>query len=144
MIPKYNSCQAENGGHCVTSLTMTADFTISVVDDDESIRNSLESLLKSMGYTVESFPSAESFLNAGGIIPKTDCLILDVCMPGMSGTELQKELKNRRLTIPVIFITAHSNSEWIARTIGDGAVNCLLKPFSEEDLLKAIHRALLG
>ena len=120
---------------------MTADLTISVVDDEESIRNFLESLLRSMGYTVKPFASAESFLKSE-TLTGTDCLILDVRMPGMSGPELQRALKSQGLRVPIIFITAHCDSEVTARVMGDGAVDCLLKPFSEEDLLRAIHTAL--
>ena len=122
---------------------MTDNFTISVVDDDESIRKSLGSLLKSLGHTVELFSSAEKFLSSEATA-KSDCLILDVRMPGMSGPELQRQLKNRGLMAPIIFITAHSDAEVIARVMKDGAVDCLLKPFGEEPLLKAISRALSG
>ena len=116
-------------------------FLISVVDDDESLRESLEGLLKSMGYSVKVFSSAESYLNSQALA-KTKCLILDVRMPGMSGPELQRELMSRKLQIPIIFITAHGDEEMISRVMGDGAVDCLLKPFSEESLLKAISLAL--
>jgi FixJ family two-component response regulator len=116
-------------------------FLISVVDDDESLRESLEGLLKSMGYSVKVFSSAESYLNSQALA-KTKCLILDVRMPGMSGPELQRELMSRKLQIPIIFITAHGDEEMISRVMGDGAVDCLLKPFSEESLLKGINVAL--
>ncbi len=116
-------------------------FLISVVDDDESLRESLEGLLKSLGYSVKVFASAESYLNSQDLA-KTKCLILDVRMPGMSGPELQRELTSRKLQIPIIFITAHGDEEVISRVMGDGAVDCLLKPFSEESLLKGISVAL--
>lgn len=122
---------------------MTDSCKISVVDDDESVRKSLESLLKSMGNTVEKFSSAEDFLNSEAAA-KSDCLILDVRMPGMSGPELQRELKSRGSSVPIIFITAHSDVEVIARVMDDGAVDCLLKPFGEGPLLQAISRALSG
>ncbi|HSJ00797.1 MAG TPA: response regulator [Verrucomicrobium sp.] len=121
---------------------MTDDSNISVVDDDGSVRESLASLLKSLGHTVEKFSAAESFLNSGAIT-RTDCLILDVRMPGMSGPDLQRELQNRGWNIPIIFMTAHNDAEVIARVTAAGAVDYLLKPFSEEVLLKAISRALL-
>ena len=122
---------------------MTDTSKISVVDDDESIRDSLESLLKSLGHSVEKFSSAEGFLNSESA-HKTDCLILDVRMPGMSGAELQGELKRRGLRIPIIFITAHSDPEVVERVLKSGATDCLLKPFTEEVLLRAISRALSG
>ena len=120
---------------------MTDNFKISVVDDDESVRKSLESLLKSLGHSVKKFSSAEDFLNSEAPA-KTDCLILDVRMPGMGGPELQRQLKRRGFRVPIIFVTAHSDAEVIARVMNEGAVDCLLKPFGEEPLLKAISRAL--
>jgi FixJ family two-component response regulator len=116
---------------------------ISVVDDDESIRESLEGALKSLGHEVAVFSSAENFLSSEALA-KTDCLILDVRMPGMSGPELQRELINRRQEIPIIFITSHGAEDVIARVLAEGAVGCLLKPFSEDSLLKAISQALSG
>src|SRR3954447_69432 len=94
--------------------SMTDASLISVVDDDESLRESLEGLLKSLGYAVAVFSSAESFLSSEAL-GKTDCLILDVRMPGMSGPELQRELINRRQPLPIIFITAHGDDDMIAR-----------------------------
>ena len=114
---------------------------ISVVDDDESLRESLEGLLTSLGYSAEVFSSAESFLNSK-FLAKTDCLILDVRMPGMSGPELQRALMARKCRIPIIFITAHGDKDVISRVMADGAVDCLLKPFGEEPLLNAISMAL--
>ena len=121
---------------------MTHVSLISGVDDDESLRESLEGLLKSIGYDTAVFSSAESFLSSD-VLTKTACLILDVRMPGMSGPELQRELIRRQRNIPIIFITAHDEGV-VARVMADGAVDCLLKPFSEESLLKAISRALSG
>ncbi len=120
---------------------MTLVSLISVVDDDESLRESLEGLLKSLGYDTTVFSSAESFLSSEALA-KTACLILDVRMPGMSGPELQRELISRRRNIPIIFITAHGDENVVAGVMADGAVDCLLKPFSEDSLLKAISRAL--
>jgi FixJ family two-component response regulator len=125
------------------SYSMTHVSLISVVDDDVSLRESLEGLLKTLGYDTTVFSSAESFLSSEALA-KTACLILDVRMPGMSGPELQRELISRQRNIPIIFITAQSNEDIFARVIADGAVDCLLKPFSEDSLLKAINRALPG
>jgi FixJ family two-component response regulator len=122
---------------------MTDASLISVVDDDESLRESLEGLLKSLGHKVAVFSSAESFLNSA-VLAKTDCLILDVRMPGMSGPELQRELISHPHKLPIIFITAHGDEAVISRVMADGAVDCLLKPFSEDSLLNAIGRALPG
>ncbi len=116
---------------------------ISVVDDDQSLRESLEGLLKSLGYAVAVFSSAENFLGSEAL-GGTDSLILDVRMPGMSGPDLQRELRDRRRQIPIIFITAHGDGDVVARVMGDGAVDCLLKPFSEDSLLNAIGLALSG
>ena len=114
---------------------------VTIVDDDESVRKSLGSLLKSLGHTVELFSSGESFLNSETVV-KTDCLILDVRMPGMNGLELQRRLAASHMSIPVIFITAHGDEEARVRALNGGAVEYLLKPFSEEALLKAIDTAL--
>jgi FixJ family two-component response regulator len=121
---------------------MTDVSSISVVDDDESLRESLEGLLKAMGYSVNVFASAEGFLGSQALA-KTDCLILDVRMPGMSGPELQQKLKTFEHRIPIIFITAHGDDDVISRVMADGAIDCLLKPFSEDSLLNAIGLALL-
>jgi len=126
-----------------TDVSMTDMPLISVVDDDQSLRESLEGLLKFLGYRAAVFSSAESFLSSEGLT-ETKCLILDVRMPGMSGLELQRNLNERGLKIPIIFITAHGDTDVIARAKADGAVDCLLKPFREEALLKAIDRALSG
>jgi FixJ family two-component response regulator len=116
---------------------------ISVVDDDESIRESLDGLLKSLGYETAVFSSAESFLSSESLA-KTACLILDVRMPGMSGPELQQHLIDRHQEIPTIFITSHGTEDMIARVFANGAVSCLLKPFGEDSLLEAISKALSG
>ena len=114
---------------------------ISVVDDDESLRESLEGLLKALGYAVEVFSSAESFLGSDALA-KTKCLILDVSMTGMSGPELQRELMSRGEPIPIIFITSRADEDVVSRVMADGAVACLLKPFTEDALLKAISLSL--
>jgi len=116
---------------------------ISVVDDDESLRESLEGLLRSLGHPVEVFSSAESFLGSDAIV-KTKCLILDVSMPGMSGPDLQRELKSRGETVPIIFITSRADEDVVSRVMADGALACLLKPFTEDSLLKAISLSHSG
>jgi FixJ family two-component response regulator len=128
------------GFWCI-DFPMTDVSLISVVDDDESLRESLEGLLKAMGYMVSVFSSAEGFLSSQALT-KTSCLILDVRMPGMSGPELQQKLKTNGHQVPIIFITAHGDEDVISRVMADGAVDCLLKPFSEDSLLNAIGRAL--
>jgi FixJ family two-component response regulator len=114
---------------------------ISIVDDDESVREALESFLKSLGFKAEVFASAEEFLKVGPF-SSTDCLILDMRMPGMSGLELQRQLVINNHDIPIIFITAHGDEEARSQVLKDGAVDYLLKPFSEEALLRAINTAL--
>ena len=114
---------------------------ISVVDDDDSVRESLGGLIRSVGFAVKAFASAEEFLTSDRL-PDTDCLILDVRMPGMNGLELQRRLAASHMSIPVIFITAHGDEEARVRALNGGAVEYLLKPFSEEALLKAIDTAL--
>jgi FixJ family two-component response regulator len=124
-------------------MTTTDAALISVVDDDESLRESLEGLLKSLGYGVEVFSSAEGFLSSDAL-EKTDCLILDVRMPGMSGPDLQKWLMENQNRVPIIFITAHGDEDVISQVMADGAVDCLLKPFTEDSLLSAISLSLLN
>jgi FixJ family two-component response regulator len=114
---------------------------ITVVDDDESIRESLPDLIREFGFSVITFSSAEGFL-ASDALNTTKCLILDISMPGMSGPELQKELKHRRENIPIVFITAHIDETDCPRLIEEGAIDCLFKPFTEVELLKAINAAL--
>ena len=114
---------------------------ISVVDNDDSVRESLQCLIRSFGFTVEAFALAEEFL-ASDRLRDTRCLILDVRMPGMNGIELQRRLAASHSEIPVIFITAHGDEAARSQALGDGAVGYLLKPFTEEALLSAIHAAL--
>jgi FixJ family two-component response regulator len=112
---------------------------ISVVDDDVSSRESLPDLLRLFGFAAVTFVSAEEFL-ASDALAKTRCLLLDVSMPGMSGPQLQSELRRRGSAIPIIFITAHIDQELRADLIARGAVECLFKPFSEQDLRSALDR----
>jgi FixJ family two-component response regulator len=114
---------------------------VSVVDDDESVRESLPDLLKEMGFDVQAFSSGEEFL-ASEFLPHTDCLILDVTMPGMTGPELQHELARRGHAIPIVFITAHQEEGLRLKLIKEGAVDCLSKPFSDSTLLEALNTAL--
>jgi FixJ family two-component response regulator len=114
---------------------------ISVVDDDESVRESLPDLLVEFGFAVETFASAEEFL-ASGRVADSRCLILDIAMPGMSGPDLQRELAQRRQQVPIVFITAHADRSLFPRLIELGAVACLLKPFSDTALRAALDAAL--
>jgi FixJ family two-component response regulator len=114
---------------------------ISVVDDDESVRESLPDLLREFGFTAQAFSSAEEFL-ASDYIDQTRCLVLDIAMPGMTGPDLQRELTRRRQEIPIVFITAHGDETVRPHMIAQGAVECLFKPFSETALLEALNAAL--
>jgi FixJ family two-component response regulator len=115
---------------------------ISVVDDDESVREAIEGLIRSVGFAVKIFASAEEFLNSDHL-SDTDCLILDVRMPGMDGIELHRHLLASHREMPVIFITAHGSDDWArSRALANGAVDFLSKPLSEDELLSAIRKAL--
>jgi FixJ family two-component response regulator len=114
---------------------------IAVVDDDQSVRESLPDLLKELGFAARVFPSPEEFLSSD-FFSETDCLILDVAMKGMSGPQLQAELKRLGSKIPIIFITAQSDKSLHQRLVDQGAVACLLKPFSDTALLEALNQAL--
>src|SRR3954452_9501223 len=115
---------------------------ISIVDDDHSVRESLARLVRSVGFRVQVFQSAEEFLNDRQE-REPDCLILDIRMPGMDGLELQSVLSASDRDLPLIFITAHGSDEVVrARALGAGAVDYLLKPLKEEEVLKAIDAAL--
>ena len=114
---------------------------VSVVDDDESVRESLPDLLREFGYSVRTFSSAEEFL-ASDCVREARCLILDIAMPGMSGPELQHELKRRGVETPIVFITAQADEIARRLLLRQDAVECLLKPFSDTALLDAVHAAL--
>ncbi len=114
---------------------------VAVVDDDESVRESLPDLLREFGFAVHAFSSAEEFL-ASDIVGETRCLILDITMPGMTGLDLQRELKIRGHQIPIIFITAQKNEAVRSRAFEQGAAEFLLKPFSDTALLAALNKAL--
>ena len=114
---------------------------VSVVDDDESAREALPDLLREFGFAAKAFSSAEEFL-ASDSVGQTKCLLLDVAMPGMSGPDLQHELKLRRQRIPIIFITAQGSETVRRHLLSQGAVECLFKPFTESVLLETLNTAL--
>ena len=120
---------------------MQQRILISVVDDDVSSRESLPDFLQMLGFSAATFASAEAFL-ASDVLADTQCLILDVSMPVMSGPELQCELSRRGLRIPIIFITAHCDRDLRTDLLGRGAVDCLFKPFSKRDLRSALDRVV--
>jgi FixJ family two-component response regulator len=114
---------------------------VSVVDDDESVRESLPDLLREFGFAAEAFASAEAFL-ASDVVGRTRCLLLDIAMPGMSGPHLQEELTRRQQEIPIVFITGHGDEAVRPPLLARGAVDCLFKPFSDTALLDAVRAAL--
>jgi FixJ family two-component response regulator len=121
-------------------VTITRSL-VSIVDDDESVRDSLPDLVRQFGFAAEAFESAEAFLSSD-FVDETTCLILDIAMPGMTGPELQRQLANRRPAIPIVFITASGDKTIRPRLLAQGAVECLFKPFSETALLDALNVAL--
>jgi FixJ family two-component response regulator len=114
---------------------------VAVVDDNESVRESLPDLLQDSGFDVQTFASAEAFLQSPSV-DKTSCLVLDVGLPGMSGPDLQLELTRRGLRIPIVFITAQGDKSLRPRLISRGAAACLFKPFSDTALIDAVSGAL--
>jgi len=114
---------------------------IAIVDDDDALRNSLDNLLRSVGFRAQGFASAEAFLHANQA-PETACLILDLRLPGINGLELQRQLGAAHWRIPIIFVTAYADDDVRVRALAAGAVDFLSKPCREEDLLKAIEAAL--
>jgi FixJ family two-component response regulator len=120
---------------------MVEPTLVSIVDDDLSVRESLPDLLRELGYSARAFSSGEEFL-ASAHVDRTACLIVDVAMPGMSGPDLRRELRQRGNETPVVFITALEDEAICARALQEGATDCLLKPFNEVDLLRALGRAL--
>jgi FixJ family two-component response regulator len=114
---------------------------VSIVDDDESVRESLPDLLKEFGFVPQAFASAEEFL-ASEYLVQTKCLILDIAMPGMSGLDLERELALRQQSIPIIFVTGHGDQTVRPHILARGAVECLLKPFSDDALRTALNTAL--
>ena len=120
---------------------MTDRPLVSVVDDDESVREALPELIRQLGFAAAAFGSARAFL-ASGLAPHTDCLLLDITMPEMSGPELQQELRRLGHEIPTVFITARAEQAVCSELLARGAIACLLKPFSEAALIEAITAAL--
>jgi FixJ family two-component response regulator len=114
---------------------------LSVVDDDESVRESLPDLLREFGFAAQAFSSAQEFLSSD-YLDETKCLVLDVAMPGMSGLDLQEELKRRGKAIPIIFITGQKDEDIRKQAFTQGAVKFLYKPFSDNILLDAVNAAL--
>jgi len=117
------------------------NLLVAVVDDDESVRESLPDLLKEFGFAARTYSSADEFL-ASNNIGQTKCLVLDVAMPGMTGLGLQRELKARGQTIPIVFITGRKDEAVRDQAFAEGAVEVLLKPFSDTALLAALKKAL--
>jgi FixJ family two-component response regulator len=113
---------------------------VCLVDDDESVRESLPDLLREFGFEARPFSYARAFLDSD-CLALCDCLILDIAMPEMNGPDLQRELKRRGRDIPIVFITAHVDEKVRRRVLEQGAVACLYKPFSQADLLAALHAA---
>jgi FixJ family two-component response regulator len=120
---------------------MNPQLLVSIVDDDQSVRESLPDLLKEFGFASQTFSSAEEFLAKDGI-SQSKCLILDVAMPGMRGPELQEELHRRKIQVPIIFITGNQDESLRSRLIEHGAIACLTKPFSDPDMFDALKAAL--
>jgi len=118
----------------------TDRLLVAVVDDDESVRESLPDLLREFGFAARTFPSATEFLSSDRD-DQTKCLILDVFMPGMTGLDLQRELRLRGQQIPIIFMTAIKNETVRPQVLEQGAVECLFKPFSDTALLEALNKA---
>jgi FixJ family two-component response regulator len=114
---------------------------VGIVDDDESVRNSISSLLRSAGYKTLTFESAEAFLGSG-LISDADSLVLDVKMPGLSGIELQRRLIDLNHMVPIIFITAHADDEIREVALAQGALAFFAKPFNDEALLSALGSAV--
>ncbi|MBR1159684.1 response regulator [Bradyrhizobium elkanii] len=120
---------------------MMTRLLVSVVDDDESVRESLPDLLREFGYAAQAFSSAEEFL-ASEYVEQSRCLILDIAMPGMTGPELHRELIRRNNKIPVVFVTAQGDGSTRPKMLEQGATECLSKPFSDAALLAALTAAL--
>jgi FixJ family two-component response regulator len=119
------------------------ETTVFVVDDDPSVRRGLDRLLRSAGFRVETYSSTEQFLQAGRI-DGPGCLVLDIRMPGKGGLDLQQVMIDRGSLLPIIFITGHGDVPTVVRAMKRGAVDFLMKPFDDEELLAAVHQALTG
>jgi FixJ family two-component response regulator len=122
-------------------VTQSKTKLVAIVDDDDSMRNALDGLLKAVGFPARAFASAEEFLKSG-LQHQTSCLIADIRMPGISGLELQAQLNAERCRIPIIFITAHGDAKMRMQALRAGAVEFLSKPFDDEVLLESVRAAL--
>jgi|HubBroStandDraft_1064217.scaffolds.fasta_scaffold106435_1 FixJ family two-component response regulator len=141
ILAQTRRTRSDNYGQPDEELVKSKGSIISVVDDDESVRESLPDLLREFGFKSMVFSSAEEFLSSDSV-NKTQCLILDIAMPGMSGPDLQRELARRKQGIPIIFITASRSASIRSRLLKQGAVECLFKPFTDSALLDALNAAL--
>ena len=128
-----------------TALTMeyhtSGPGLISIIDDDMSVRVGLKRLFKSVGFEVADFASGEEFLNFGGL-QSSDCLVLDLRMPGMDGLELQSRLISENHQIPIVFLTAHGDDQVRGKAMSDGAISFICKPFNEESLIRDVKKAV--
>ncbi|HET7893438.1 MAG TPA: response regulator [Candidatus Sulfotelmatobacter sp.] len=137
---------ADRAVHCVVMQSVKASgegTLLSVIDDDEMLRESVPDLLREFGFSALAFSSGQEFLSSNHV-DETSCLILDVAMPGMSGLDVQEELKRRGRAIPIIFITGQRNDDIRQQALRQGAVRFLYKPFSDSALLDAVNTALSG
>ena len=125
----------------IVERSISDRLVVAVVDDDESVRESLPDLLREFGFAARTFSSAADFLSSD-TRRQTECLILDIYMPGMTGLDLQRELRLRGQQIPIIFMTAIKNETVRPQVLEQGAVECLFKPFSDSTLLEALNKAL--
>jgi FixJ family two-component response regulator len=119
----------------------SSQIIVMIVDDDDSIRQAVRRLMKSYGFAVETFASADEFLGSDRLA-KTSCLILDIHMPGMNGLELQKRVVASGFVVPIIFITAFTDDRARTQAMNAGAAGYLAKPFSDDELLSCIHSVL--
>ena len=119
----------------------TGSPLVAIVDEDESFRRSLERLVRSAGFRVETFGSAEDFLEHGNL-DGTACAILDMRLPGLNGFELQQRLIRRPRSMPIVFVSAHEDAVMQANTLRAGAIAFLKKPFDDNTLIDALHRAI--
>jgi FixJ family two-component response regulator len=130
-----------NGSASDATGSITEDAIVFVVDDDASVRRSTERLVRPLGFGIQTFASAREFLD-GARLEKPGCLVLDVQMPGLSGLDLQRELAQRGVEIPIIFLTGHGDIPMTVRAMKAGAVEFLTKPVKSRDLLAAIRGAI--
>jgi FixJ family two-component response regulator len=122
---------------------MTEQPLVSIVDDDESMRDAVSNLLEAAGFSTATYPDAESFLKSAGV-PRAGCLLVDMRMPGMSGLDLHQHLVARGTSIPTVLITAYPSETTRLRARMAGVVCCLAKPFAPEELLECVRRAMAG